>query len=649
MQYNKSLGLFRVAAVTPAVRIADPAGNASNIVRLSVETAGNCCPSVVVFPELSVTGYTCEDLFAQQVLIEGAERAVEEICAGTSGLEQIIIVGCPVMVGARLYNTAIVIRGGRILGIVPKTYIPGSEEFYEKRHFESGARLGASLRSIRYASQQCNIGAMQLFRCGETTFGIELCQDLWVPIPPSTYASLGGAQVIFNLSASNELTGKQEMRHHLVQATSSRLLTGYVYCCCGNGESTDDLVWGGASMIYECGWKLAENELFMDGDSVIVADIDRAKIQESRGRSSTYKLLGEFGPDKHSLDGSEYTIVDCGESADTPFDRKLYRKINPHPFVPEDGTALEKRCREVFEIQCAGLRSRLHAIGCSKCVIGVSGGLDSTLALLVCMETFKRMGLDPKGIYAVTMPCFGTSDRTHDNAWDLMEALGVSYQEINIADAVTMHFKDIGQDPELHDAAYENSQARERTQVLMDLANKVGGIVVGTGDLSELALGWCTYNGDHMSMYGVNAGVPKTLVKEIVRWKASLCDGKTSSTLLDICDTPISPELVPGTQITEDIVGPYELHDFFLKHMREGESPRKILLYACNAFEGVYDKETILKWLRTFIRRFFSQQFKRSCMPNGPKVGSVSLSPRGDWRMSTESSPDLWLADLEES
>lgn len=638
------LGLFRVAAVTPTVRIADPAGNAKSIVRLSIETARNYKPSVVVFPELSVTGYTCEDLFAQQVLIEGAERAVEDICRGTSDLEQIIIVGCPVMVGARLYNTAIVMRKGHILGIVPKTYIPGSEEFYEKRHFESGSRLGATLQSIRYASQQCNIGATQLFKCGETTFGIEICQDLWVPIPPSTYASLSGAQVIFNLSASNELTGKQETRRRLVQATSSRLLTAYVYCCCGNGESTDDLVWGGPSIIYENGWKLAENKLFQDGDSVIVADIDRAKIQESRGRSSTYKLL----PDKH-FNGSEYRIIDCGESVDTPFDEKLYREIDPHPFVPAGNAELEQRCREVFDIQCAGLRSRLQAIGCSKCVIGISGGLDSTLALLVCAEVFRRMGLDPKGIYAVTMPCFGTSDRTHNNARALMEELGVSYSEINIADAVNQHFKDIGQDPAQHDAAYENSQARERTQILMDLANKVGGIVVGTGDLSELALGWCTYNGDHMSMYGVNAGVPKTLVKEIVRWKASLCDEKTRGTLLDICDTPISPELVPGAQITEDIVGPYELHDFFLKHIREGESPRKILLYACNAFEGVYDKETILKWLRTFIKRFFSQQFKRSCMPNGPKVGSVSLSPRGDWRMSTESKPDLWLADLEDA
>lgn len=647
MQYNKNLGLFRAAAVSPAVRIADPARNAESIIRLSIETARKYSPSVVVFPELSVTGYTCEDLFAQQVLIEGAERAVEKICSGTSELEQIIIVGCPVMVGARLYNTAIVMRGGRILGIVPKTYIPGSEEFYEKRHFESGSRLGATLQSIRYASQECSIGAMQLFKCGETTFGIEICQDLWVPIPPSTYASLGGAQVIFNLSASNELTGKQESRRRLIQATSARLLTAYVYCCCGNGESTDDLVWGGSSMIYENGWKLVENELFQDGDSVIVADIDRAKIQESRGRSSTYKLLGEFGPDKH-FNGSEYKIVDCGESVDTPFDEKLYRDIDPHPFVPAGDAELEQRCREVFDIQCAGLRSRLQAIGCSKCVIGISGGLDSTLALLVCAEVFRKMGLDPKGIHAVTMPCFGTSDRTHNNAWALMEELGVSYSEINISDAVNRHFQDIGQDPEKHDATYENSQARERTQVLMDLANKVGGIVVGTGDLSELALGWCTYNGDHMSMYGVNTGVPKTLVKEIVRWKASLCDEKTRETLLDICDTPISPELVPGAQITEDIVGPYELHDFFLKHIREGESPRKILLYACNAFDGVYDKETILKWLRTFIRRFFSQQFKRSCMPNGPKVGSVSLSPRGDWRMSTESKPDLWLADLEE-
>lgn len=647
MQYNKNLGLFRVAAATPEVRIGDPARNAESIIRLSIETARKYSPSVVVFPELSVTGYTCEDLFAQQVLIEGAERAVEKICSETYELEQIIIVGCPVMVGARLYNTAIVMRGGHILGIVPKTYIPGSEEFYEKRHFESGSRLGATLQSIRYASQECRIGAMQLFKCGETTFGIEICQDLWVPIPPSTYASLGGAQVIFNLSASNELTGKQESRRRLIQATSARLLTAYVYCCCGNGESTDDLVWGGSSMIYENGWKLVENELFQDGDSVIVADIDRAKIQESRGRSSTYKLLGEFGPDKH-FNGSEYKIVDCGESVDTPFDEKLYRDIDPYPFVPAGDAELKQRCMEVFDIQCAGLRSRLQAIGCSKCVIGISGGLDSTLALLVCAEVFRKMGLDPKGIHAVTMPCFGTSDRTHNNAWALMEELGVSYSEINIANAVNQHFKDIGQDSEKHDAAYENSQARERTQVLMDLANKVGGIVVGTGDLSELALGWCTYNGDHMSMYGVNAGVPKTLVKEIVRWKASLCDEKTRETLLDICDTPISPELVPGAQITEDIVGPYELHDFFLKHIREGESPSKILLYACNAFDGIYDKETILKWLRTFIRRFFSQQFKRSCMPNGPKVGSVSLSPRGDWRMSTESRPDLWLADLAE-
>ncbi len=650
MNSNSGLGLFRVAAITPRVSLANPEANAKSIASLSRETSAMYDPSVIVFPELCVSGYSCEDLFFQQILLEGCENAVKEICTRTADLPCILIIGCPIIHGARLYNTAIVIRGGKILGIVPKSYIPGSEEFYEKRHFESGIRLGATPEPIHYAGMESQIGVLQLFRVGPWRFGIEICQDIWVPVTPSTYAALSGAELIFNLSASDELAGKDAVRRELIKATSSRIRAGYVYCCSGNGESTDDLVWSGASMICENGNLLAESPRFRQEAATLVADLDMDSIRRSRIADSNYSRDGVLWADAwpYSGNGSEYLVCDCGDEVSCDFEKSLYRPVDAHPFVPGDSAERKERCREVFDIQTAGLMSRLSAIRCSKAVIGISGGLDSTLALLVCVEAFDRLALPREGILAVSMPCFGTSERTRSNADALMEELAVSHRVIDITDAVKVHFRDIGLGESTHNTAYENAQARERTQVLMDLANMCGGIVIGTGDLSELALGWCTYNGDHMSMYGVNSSVPKTLVREIVLWKAEQLPDEVRSTLEDICDTPISPELLPGAQNTEDIIGPYELHDFFLVHFRDGESPRKILLYACHAFKGKYEPKTILHWLKVFVKRFFSQQFKRSCLPNGPKTGSSALSPRGDWRMSTDSSAELWLSDLKD-
>ncbi len=634
---QKDYGFIRVAAATPRVYLADTQKNTAEIIRLAREAADGGA-SVVVFPELCTTGYSCADLFGQTTLLEGAEKAVEEIASAAIHSGVMIIVGAPVRCAGRLYNCAVVLKGGKILGIVPKTYLPNAAEFYEVRWFESGAAVD---RQLNYAGQSSRLCARQLFSVGKAVVGVEICQDLWVPVPPCSYAAVAGANIIANLSASNESLLKHDYRKMLVSSTSARLNAGYIYASCGYGESTTDLVWAGSTLIYENGSLLAENERFSRESSIIYADIDVERLDTVRTKNPNFRDA--------LCDRSEsYSTVDGGPAFATDFGKKLYKAIEAHPFVPA-GNGLEERCKEILSIQVLGLCSRLDHIGCKKAVIGISGGLDSTLALLVTALAFDRLGLDRKGIIGVTMPGFGTSKRTKGNADMLMEKLGVESREVSIVPSVTRHLEDIGHSLDNHDVTYENAQARERTQILMDIAGQEGGIVIGTGDLSELALGWCTYNGDHMSMYGVNASIPKTLVRALVAFAASQHFDGAQDVLSDIIDTPISPELLPaasdGTilQVTEDVVGPYELHDFFLYNvMRWGFSPEKVLFLASKAFEGKYDKGTISKWLKTFYKRFFGQQFKRSCLPDGPKVGSVSLSPRGDWRMPSDALSTLW-------
>ena len=634
----KRLGFIRVAAAMPRVHVADPAANAREILQLCQDLAAQR-PSVVVYPELCVTGYTCADLFGQNRLLEDAEAAVADIVAQSAKMDAMLVLGAPLRHAGRLFNCAGAIRGGRILGIVPKTYLAGNNEFYEPRWFASARVLPEAGVRIRYAGQpDILFGVRQLFRIGEALAAIEICQDLWVPVPPCSQAALAGAQLLINLSASNEYLFKHEYRKSLVGSTSSRLYAAYVYCSCAEGESTTDLVWAGSSLICENGAILAEGERFARGSRFISADVDIQRMETLRAKEHSFGFEGPV---------PAYTVQDAGDAAPTDFEALLLRKLEPHPFVPQgDPEALGVRCREILAAQVAGLVTRLEHIHCRKAVIGVSGGLDSTLALLVTALAFDTLGLPREGIIGVTMPGFGTTHRTHDNSVDLMHELGISSREISIVPAVRQHFADIGQDESVHDLTYENCQARERTQLLMDIAGKEGGIVVGTGDLSELALGWCTYNGDHMSMYGVNASVPKTLVRTLVRWAADNkfdATGDIHRTLLDIVDTPISPELLPAdkegkiAQKTEETVGPYELHDFFLYHFfRTGAGPDKLLFLARKAFAGVYDDATLRKWLETFMSRFFRQQFKRSCLPDGPKVGSVTLSPRGDWRMPSD-------------
>ncbi|MCR5547794.1 MAG: NAD(+) synthase [Bacteroidales bacterium] len=634
----KRLGLIRVAAAMPRVHLADPAANAKEILGLCKQLAAQR-PSVIVFPELSITGYTCADLFGQNRLLDDAERAVAEVVAKSAKQDALIVFGAPLRHAGRLFNCAVAARGGRILGIVPKTYLAGNGEFYEPRWFASARVLPLSGVRVRFAGQDdVLLGTRQLFRVGDALAAIEICQDLWVPVPPCSQAALAGAQLLLNLSASNEYLFKHEYRKSLVSATASRLYAAYIYCSCAEGESTQDLVWAGSSLICENGSVLAEGERFARGSRFIAADIDVERLETLRAKEHSFGFEGPV---------PAYVVQDAGEAADTDFEACLLRKLEPHPFVPQgDPEALGVRCREILAAQVAGLTTRLEHIRCRKAVIGVSGGLDSTLALLVTALAFDTLGIPRDGIIGVTMPGFGTTHRTHDNSVDLMRELGVTAREISIVPAVRQHFADIGQDESKHDLTYENSQARERTQLLMDVAGKEGGIVVGTGDLSELALGWCTYNADHMSMYGVNASVPKTLVRTLVRWAADNKfggNGDIHATLLDIVDTPISPELLPAdkdgkiAQKTEDTVGPYELHDFFLYHFfRSGADPDKLLFLARKAFAGSYDDATLRKWLETFLKRFFNQQFKRSCLPDGPKVGSVSLSPRGDWRMPSD-------------
>ena len=690
----ENYGFLRIAAGVPTVRVADVDYNVGEILKLA-EKAENEQISLLAFPELSITGYTCADLFGQELLIRKAEEGIKAIKAFSRGRKVTLVVGVPVRVRGRLYNCAAVIQNGSLRGLVPKLHLPTYNEFYESRWFASGAdfisreghpeghlrddgkscHFESGAESILYASAKVTISPNILFSLANSTFAIEICEDLWTPAPPSSYHALAGAEIIVNLSASNEVLLKHQYRKSLISQQSARTVSAYLYVSCGYGESTQDLVFAGSSMIYENGSILAENERFTMDNSLICADIDIDKLQILRQKESTYHLISPDGKRDGELRGC-YLRVPAGTGADTDFEAKLLRHIEAHPFVPgysvSSANTLENievlkerdaRCEEIMAIQTLGLATRLAHINCRSAVIGISGGLDSTLALIVTVLAFDKLGWDRKRIIGVTMPGLGTSSRTRGNAWDLMVALGITAREIPIGQAVAQHFEDIGQDPTLTDVTYENSQARERTQILMDVANKEGGIVVGTGDLSELALGWATYNGDHMSMYAVNSSIPKTLVRFLVKWAAekklsgiSLENGgrTASEILLDIVDTPVSPELKPVdekgeiSQKTEDLVGPYELHDFFLYNFfRLGYSPSKILFLAKKAFSGQYDDEVIEKWLRTFVRRFFAQQFKRSCLPDGPKVGSVSLSPRGDWRMPSDAWNTLFMNDLQ--
>lgn len=631
-------GFVKVAAVTPKIKVADPGYNA-RVICEKIQEACEQGAKIIVFPELCLTGYTCGDLFLQEILLEEAKRELLMIADATEGKDAVIMLGLPLERDGRLYNVAAVLQNGNILGLVPKANIPAYAEFYERRHFTDG-----NTRPVSFCldAEEIPFGTNILFECVNIpglVLACELCEDLWVADPPSTGHALTGATVIANLSASNETVGKDEYRELLVKSASARLLCAYIYASAGEGESTQDLVFGGHNIIAENGSVLAQAKRFQ-GETVY-ADIDIQRIRMERRR------MGTFGqaPD------CTYIAVPFSMAVE---ETGLDRSFESMPFVPADPAKRKRRCEEILSIQSYGLKKRMEHTGARVAVIGISGGLDSTLALLVTVRTFDLLGLDRSGIVAVTMPGFGTTDRTYENACKLALTLGVSLEEVDIREAVLIHFRDIGQNPGKHDITYENGQARERTQVLMDLANRLGGLVIGTGDMSELALGWATYNGDHMSMYGVNAGVPKTLVRHLVKYYADTCNSlMLSAVLLDVLDTPVSPELLPPvegaiSQKTEDLVGPYELHDFFLYYMlRCGFPPAKIYRVAKKAFAGVYDSITILKWLKIFYRRFFTQQFKRSCLPDGPKVGSVALSPRGDLRMPSDASARLWLEELE--
>ena len=640
-------GFAKVAAAVPAVRVADVDYNIQQIESLIAQAEGRDI-ELMVFPELCVTGYSCQDLFKEQLLLDKVEEGVMVLLDFTRKLDIISVVGLPVVINGLLYNCAAVIQGGSLLGIVPKTYLPNYGEFYEKRWFASAQDLNPT--DIYFAGSPVHVSAEpQLFVTrGGMKFGIEICEDVWAPIPPSNNLALAGADIILNLSASDELIGKHAYLKSLLAQQSARMVCGYVYASCGFGESTQDVVYGGNAMIFENGQLLVEGDRFSFQPQIRMTQIDIEKLRVERRCNTTF-----INAQRHA---SAHEVA-CKPVA--PRDFELQREIDPHPFIPKDEN-MQASCEEILNIQVSGLAKRLYHVNAQKAVIGISGGLDSTLALLVTVKAFDKIGLDRKGIIGITMPGFGTTDRTYHNAMKLMETLGVTIREISIAKAVTQHFKDIGHDHDLHDVTYENSQARERTQILMDVANKENAIVVGTGDLSELALGWATYNGDHMSMYGVNVGVPKTLIRYLVSYVAG---EMATETLLDIIDTPISPELIPADedgkikQKTEDLVGPYELHDFFIYYfLRYGFSPKKIFLLAQRAFcvpstnnggEPLYTEDVVKKWLTTFCRRFFTQQFKRSCLPDGPKVGSVSLSPRGDWRMPSDASYAIWMKECE--
>ena len=695
-------GFIKVAAGTPDVQVADCEFNAAEIIKMVREMEAEGA-RVMVFPELCITAYTCGDLFWQENLLEEAKVQLMRIAEETADVDAIIFVGLPLEYKGKLYNVAAGLNHGEILGFVPKTYLPNYNEFYEARYFTTGEDVDGTvtIRRSEYGLHhdeemtdedvefglEAELEALEeedsfeeleeideepdyidedeteefdevdvpissniLFICQEMPklkIAAEICEDLWVPNPPSVGHAYHGANLIVNLSASDEVVGKDSYRKSLVSAQSARLLCGYIYATAGEGESTQDVVYGGHNLIAENGTILAESRRFVNG--ALYADLDIHRLDNERRRMTTCRFVPDLAPEGQDVFYNE-VYFNAGRGV-TP----LTRKFDSRPFVPGIKEERERRCDEILNIQAMGLKKRLAHIHCQNAVIGLSGGLDSTLALLVTVRAFDMLGMDRGKITAVTMPCFGTTDRTYNNACSLSKCLGATLKEVNIREAVNLHFRDIGHDPEVHDVTYENGQARERTQILMDIANQSGGIVIGTGDLSELALGWATYNGDHMSMYAVNASVPKTLVRHLVRYYADTCeDQKLAEILLDILDTPVSPELLPPkdgviSQKTEDLVGPYELHDFFLYYMlRWTFPPKKIFRLAQNAFAGEYDDETILKWLKTFYRRFFMQQFKRSCLPDGPKVGSVAVSPRGDLHMPSDASAALWMKELEQ-
>ena len=646
-------GFVKVAAASPMVKVADCEYNTEHIYKM-IAQAESQQVSVIVFPELCITAYTCGDLFNQKLLVDKAAESLVRLCRQTQKMAIVSIVGLPILVENKLYNAAAIVGRGQIYGIVPKMFLPNYDEFYEKRWFSSASELKQNYIRIAGYNNEILVSDKIIFKMCDFNFGIEICEDLWTVVPPSGFHSLHGADVIFNLSASNEIVGKYVYRKNLIAQQSARCLAGYVYASAGAGESTTDIVFSGAAMIAENGTVLAEGERYSFDSQMIVADIDVEKLRQERIRNKSFSV-SEYREIDLS-DAYSYIAVDKIWEEDTKKTFSLSRRFSQTPFVPEQKDSLAESCQEIFTIQTCGLAKRMLHIGCKDAVVGISGGLDSTLALLVLINVYDKLKIGRKHIWGITMPGFGTSDRTYNNAIRLMQLLGVTIREIPIGDAVEQHFKDIDHSIDDRDAVYENSQARERTQILMDYANKVNGLVVGTGDLSELALGWCTYNGDHMSMYGVNASVPKTLVKALTRWVAdSKFAGEEIQKLLhDIVDTPISPELLPANnkgeigQITEDAVGPYILHDFFLFYMlRYGFSPSKIFFLAGKAFDGVYSRDVILSWMRVFYKRFFNNQFKRSCLPDGTKVGSVSLSPRGDWRMPSDASYALWLEELE--
>lgn len=633
-------GFIKVAAATPKIKVADVDYNIELICNQIDEAAKNGA-KVLVFPELCLTGYTCSDLFWQSLMLEKVKEKTIEIARYSKDYDMLIMIGIPYEHNGKLYNVGVVLHKGKILGMITKKHLPNYSEFYEARHFTKGFE---KVVTVDFAGQKVPMGMNILFKCEnrpDMVIGVEICEDLWVPNPPSIRHTMAGATIIANLSASDEVTGKSIYRRDLVAGQSARLICGYIYADAGEGESSTDLVYSAHNMIAENGRMIAEAKRFIN--QTVYGDIDLDRIKNERRKMTTYD----------SKDEEDYTVVTFEMNMDN---NELSTKINNMPFVPGDIAKRNERCEEILTIQAMGLKKRLEHTNAKSAVIGISGGLDSTLALLVTVRAFDMLGRARKGIVAVTMPGFGTTDRTYDNALKMIEKLGTTFIEINISDAANEHFKAIGHDSSIHDVTYENVQARQRTLYLMNLANQYNGFVVGTGDLSELALGWATYNGDHMSMYGVNASIPKTLVRHLVRYYADTCeDIELNKVLMDVLDTPVSPELLPPqdngeiAQKTEDLVGPYELHDFFMYYMlRLGYTPKKIYYLARNAFEGIYDDETILKWLKTFYRRFFAQQFKRSCLPDGPKVGTVAVSPRGDLRMPSDACATIWLKELEE-
>jgi len=637
-------GFYRIAAAIPQVKVADCWFNVKQIKGLIMEAAEKNV-EIVCFPELSVTAYTCADLFLQKTLTQEAEKALEWLKEETENTAITFIVGVPVEHNSKLYNCAVVCREGKIYGIVPKVYLPNYAEFYEKRWFEAFNPEIPDCE-INFGGDIAAFGTNLLFNIDEVKLAIEICEDLWSVIPPSSSHAMAGANVLFNLSASNELIGKQQYVKSLISQQSARCHSAYIYTSAGFGESSTDVVFSGNAYIYENGKLLSESQRFQFDEQLIINEIDLELLDSERKKNMTFICRPV---------NNNYVEIPVIARRNDEAIHTLTRPVNPTPFIPATKN-YDETCEEIFSIQVSGLAKRMMHTGVKSLAVGISGGLDSTLALLVCVKTVDKLGLSRKMIQGITMPGFGTTGRTYANALHLMEALGIASREISIVAACEQHFKDIGQDPSVHDVTYENAQARERTQILMDIANQINGLVVGTGDLSELALGWATYNGDHMSMYGVNAGVPKTLVRHLVRWVAETQMEETAhKTLLDILDTPVSPELLPAdsqgqmTQLTEEVVGPYELHDFFLFYtLRYGFRPAKIFFLAQNAFKDEYSDAIILKWMEVFFRRFFSQQFKRNCMPDGPKVGSVNLSPRGDWRMPSDASAEVWLREIKE-